>query len=98
MLSRAIVKLPSMSFALGETSVDLGEPDFDRVLQQHQAYCDALESCGLELIRLPDEEDYPDSTFVEDTALLTSSGAVLTRPGAESRRREVESIAIVVRD
>ena len=41
---------------------------------------------------------YPDSTFVEDTALLTPRGAVLTRPGAASRRDEVESIAPVVRD
>jgi dimethylargininase len=49
------------------------------------------------LIRLPAEEEYPDSTFVEDTALLTPRGAVLTRPGAESRRGEVESIEPVIR-
>ena len=95
---RAIVKLPSVTFAFGETSVDLGEPDFDRVLRQHRAYCAALKSCGVELILLPDEEDYPDSTFVEDTAVLTSRGAVLTRPGAESRRGEVDSMVPVIRD
>jgi len=96
--SKAIVKLPSATFASGETSVDLGTPDLDAALRQHRAYCDALESCGIELIRLPAEEKYPDSTFVEDTALLTPRGAVLTRSGAESRRGEVESLTPVIRD
>jgi len=98
MLSRAIVKLPSATFASGETSVDLGKPDFDKTLKQHQAYCEALESCGLDLIRLPADDKYPDSTFVEDTALMTARGAVLTRPGASSRLAEVGSIAPVVRE
>jgi dimethylargininase len=98
LITKAILKRPSATFASGETSVALGEPDFERVLQQHEAYCDVLESCGIELIRLPAEERYPDSTFVEDTALVTARGAVLTRPGAESRRGEVESIATVVRE
>ena len=98
MFTRAIVRQPCVSFASGETSVELGEPDFDRALQQHCAYCEALESCGLELIELPPDNDHPDSTFVEDTALLTARGAVLTRPGADSRRGEVESIAPVVHE
>jgi len=87
-----------LNFASGETSVDLGKPDLEVVLRQHQAYCEALESCGLKLICLPAEDQYPDSTFVEDTALLTERGAVLTRPGATSRIDEVESIAPVIRD
>jgi dimethylargininase len=47
---------------------------------------------------LPPDDKHPDSTFVEDTAILTSRGAVLTRPGAESRRGEVESIVPVVHE
>lgn len=97
MFSRAIVKDPCASFASGLTTIDLGKPDQEIVLRQHQAYCAALESCGLELIRLSPDNKYPDSTFVEDTALLTDRGAVLTRPGDVSRRGEVESIAPVVR-
>ncbi|HKG60425.1 MAG TPA: arginine deiminase family protein [Pyrinomonadaceae bacterium] len=97
MFSKAIVKEPCANFAAGLTNADLGNPDPKIVLRQHQAYCEALESCGLELIRLPRVDEYPDSTFVEDTALLTGRGAVLTRPGADSRRGEVESIAPVVR-
>ena len=97
MFTKAVVKEPCANFAAGLTTTGLGNPDPEIVLRQHQAYCDALESCSLELIRLPPDDQYPDSTFVEDTALLTDRGAVLTRPGAESRRGEVESIATVVR-
>jgi len=96
--TKAIVRIPCANFALGLTTVDLGQPEIDKALRQHQAYCEALESCGLELIRLPPDEQHPDSTFVEDTALLTPRGAVLTRPGDASRRGEVESIAPVVSD
>lgn len=98
MFTRAIVKEPCASFASGLTTIDLGNPDQEIVVRQHQAYCEALESCGLELIRLAPDDRYPDSTFVEDTALLTERGAVLTRPGADSRRGEVENMAPVVRE
>jgi len=96
--TRAIVKEPCESFANGLTSVDLGKPDLEVVLRQHRAYCDALESCGLELIRLPPDAQHPDSTFVEDMAVLTPRGAVVTWPGARSRLGEVESIAQVVEE
>jgi dimethylargininase len=96
--TRAIVKEPCANFANGLTSVDLGKPELEVVLRQHRAYCDALESCGLELIRLPPDAQHPDSTFVEDMAVLTSRGAVLTSPGASSRLGEVESIAEVVEE
>ena len=98
MFTKAIVRSPCANFASGLTSVDLGTPDVERALRQHDAYCEALESCGLDVIRLPADAQCPDSTFVEDTALLTARGAVLTRPGADSRRAEVESIAPVVRE
>jgi dimethylargininase len=94
--TRAIVKRPAVTFASGETTAELGKPNFDVALRQYERYCEALESCGLELIRLAPDDKYPDSTFVEDTALLTARGAVLTRPGAESRRGEVETMAPVV--
>ena len=96
MFTRAIVKQPCSRFASGLTTAKLGKPDLELVLRQHQAYCDALESCGLELIRLPPDDKYPDSTFVEDMAVLTPRGAVITWPGAGSRMGEVLSIADVV--
>jgi dimethylargininase len=98
MFTKAIVRPPGDSFASGLTSVDLGAPVLELALQQHEAYCRALEDCGLSLTRLEPDERYPDSTFVEDTAVLTERGAVITRPGATSRRGETEEIERVLRE
>ena len=96
MFTRAIVRPPGSRFASGLTTVDLGKPDFAKALQQHERYCDALKSCGLSLLSLPSDDHYPDSTFVEDTAVLTERCAVVTFPGADSRRGEIESIRTVL--
>ena len=96
MLSRAIVRPPGSTFAKGLTSVRLGVPDFARALEQHEAYCAALQQCGMTLTRLEPDEQYPDSTFLEDTAVITERGAVLTRPGAASRIGEVARIGEVL--
>ena len=60
---------------------------------QHASYCELLERLGCEVVRLPEEPELPDSVFVEDTALVFPELAVLTRPGASSRRPEVDTIA-----
>jgi dimethylargininase len=96
MFTRAIVRAPASNYADGLTRVDLGAPDYERALRQHAAYCAALERCGLELTQLEADESYPDSTFVEDTAVVVPSGAIITRPGADSRGGEVESIKEVL--
>jgi dimethylargininase len=93
---RAIVRKPSANFAEGLTRFALGAPDYARALEQHEAYCAALEQRGLTLTGLETDERYPDSTFVEDTAVLTEHCAILTRPGAPSRDGEVESIKNVL--
>lgn len=84
---------PAPNFALGLTSVNLGVPDYAQALDQHHAYCDALTQSGLQVIKLPADDRYPDSTFVEDTAVVTERGAIITRPGATSRAGEVDSIS-----
>ena len=66
-------------------------------LAQHARYCAALESCGVLLTRLAADADFPDSTFVEDTAIVTGEFAVLTRPGAVSRAGEVARIEPTLR-
>lgn len=96
MFTKAIVRPPCANFTLGLTSVDLGAPVFERALQQHAAYCRTLEACGLNVIRLAPDERYPDSTFVEDTAVLTERGAIVARPGAASRRSETDEIERVI--
>jgi dimethylargininase len=93
---RAIVRPPSRTFADGLTSSKLGPPDLDKALQQHATYCAALERCGLEVTHLPADDAFPDSTFVEDPAIVTPKLAILTRPGAPSRQGEVASIAAVL--
>jgi len=97
LFKNAIVRKPASNFADGLTTVDLGVPQFGKVLRQHADYCAALEECGLKLTWLEPDPDYPDSTFVEDTAVLTPHGAMLTRPGAASRLGEVTAIAETVR-
>lgn len=87
--SRAIARVPGNNFENGITSSTLGKPDLKKVNIQHRAYLGALESCGLSVTLLNADENYPDSTFVEDTAVMTSKCAILTRPGAQSRRDEV---------
>ncbi len=90
---RAIVRAPAPNFADGLTTVDLGTPDVAKALAQHEAYCRALAELGLALTRLPADPRFPDSTFVEDAAVLTPRGAILARPGAPSREGEVAGIA-----
>lgn len=67
--------------------------DVDRARRQHAVYESLLERLGCTLVRLPEEPDLPDSVFVEDVAVILKELAVLTRPGAPSRRPEVASVA-----
>jgi dimethylargininase len=69
----------------------------ERALAQHAAYCDALRACGVELTELPADEQYPDGTFVEDTALVAERVAVVTRPGAPTRAGEVGAVVAALR-
>ncbi len=98
MFTKAIVRPPAPNFAEGLTTADLGDPIYERALAQHETYCLALEQCGLKLIRLEADPLYPDSTFVEDAAVLTPRGAILTRPGAPNRAGEVTNIKEVLAD
>lgn len=95
MFTRSIVCPPSENFAQGLTTSDLGLPDYESALAQHRLYCEALEDCGLTLTILAADAAHPDSTFVEDTAILVEPvkgnnnfHAIITRPGALSRRDE----------
>ncbi len=97
MFRYAMVRPPSANFAAGLTCADLGQPDFARALDQHARYCATLAQCGLALTHLPSDADFPDSTFVEDTAIVTQRFAILTRPGAESRAGEVARIEPTLR-
>lgn len=91
-LRRAIVRTPSENLGEGLTTAALGLPDPARALEQHARYVEALRRAGLEVTVLPPDPSHPDATFVEDAAIATPKGAILCRPGAESRRGEVVAI------
>jgi dimethylargininase len=67
--------------------------DVERARRQHEAYERALAELGCEARRLPAGPDMPDSVFIEDTAVVVDELAVITRPGAASRRGEVRAVA-----
>jgi dimethylargininase len=89
--ARAIVRPISRSYAecLREVPVAI---DVARARAQHDGYVAALRDAGIEVEVLPELADAPDAVFVEDTAVLLERLAVITRPGAESRRVEHEAI------
>jgi dimethylargininase len=91
LFKQAIVRQPSKNFAEGLTTFQGPPPNYEKTLEQHEAYCAALQKCGLELTRLDPDPIHPDSTFVEDVAVLTPNAAILARPGAKSRAGEVEN-------
>ena len=94
----AIVRLPSANVVNGLRAEDRGSPSFDRVLAEHRAYVAALEAAGVTVQVLEALEDFPDSIFVEDPALVFTEGAILLHPGAPSRAGETALIEPVLRD
>jgi dimethylargininase len=64
--------------------------------EQHAAYESCLASLGCEIRRVPADDRYPDAVFIEDTAIVLDELAVMTRPGAESRRGELEAVEAVL--
>jgi dimethylargininase len=74
------------------THIERTPIDIDVARAQHHAYVNALRELGCEVIELPAEPDLPDSVFVEDAAFVLPEVAVITRPGADSRKPETISI------
>ncbi len=70
--------------------------DLERARAQHRAYEQALAGLGCRVERLPAEPELPDAVFVEDTAVVVDEVAVITRPGAGSRRPETSSMAVAL--
>jgi dimethylargininase len=94
----AIVRPPSPRFteALGQApgvTIDLA-----LALAQHAAYVGALGELGLEIVALAPLADFADACFVEDTAIVFGDAALVTRPGAPSRRGEEETVARALGD
>ena len=93
----AITRAVSPRIADCELSYIQRQPiDYARAAAQHEGYERLLASHGCQIVHVPAAPDMPDSVFVEDTAVVLDDVAIITRPGAQSRRSEVESVAEVL--
>lgn len=96
--THAITRQPGRSIVDGLRAVDIGAPNHALFLQHHADYVKALESTGAKVTILPALEEFPDSVFVEDAALCLPQGAILMRPGTDSRLGEAATMAPVLAD
>src|SRR5690348_11892272 len=87
--THAIVREPGRSVVRGISSASR-PPGYDGVVAEHRAYVAALRGAGLTVDVLPPLEEFPDSVFVEDPALVFPEGAILLRPGVASRLGEAQ--------
>lgn len=95
----ALVRRPGRRLAEGIVTYTERRPvDADLAARQHLAYTTALSAAGLSIRAVPSSEDLPDAVFIEDTVVVCGDLAVLTRPGARSRRPEIEATERVLRD
>lgn len=93
MFKNCIVRKPCKAMVEGITSApELGKPDYELALKQHAAYIEALKKTGVTVTVLEADENFPDSCFVEDPAVITKNCAIITSPGAGSRNGEKEII------
>ena len=92
MYTQAITRKPGRHFDQGLTTSDIGKPCYDTLLQQHDHYVRTLRDIGLSVIVLEALPGYPDAYFVEDTAVITPEVAIITNPGAKTRKGEIISM------
>ena len=103
---KALVRPTSRKLAEGQlTHIERVPVDIDLAERQWADYCDTLDTWGFETIRVAGDDALPDSVFVEDAVVMfpsTGSGraafAVLTSPGAESRRAETDAVGATLRE
>jgi dimethylargininase len=94
----AITHLPSPKLDDGQRTHIAREPiDYDLALGQHAAYCRMLRECGSDVITLDVNRAMPDSTFIEDTAIVLDEVAILASMGTSARRSEPAGIELELR-
>lgn len=96
--SGALVRCPGKDLAAGLTTTTLGKPDYFLAVKQHEEYVKTLKMLDLKVTELDALTGFPDAHFVEDVAVLTPELAIITRPGAPSRRGEIITIAPTLRN
>jgi len=89
----AIVRTPGKSVVDGLRTNSGPAPVFEAIVAEHHSYVAALRSVGVQVTVLEALEQFPDSIFVEDPALVFSQAAMLLRPGAPSRMAEAQELS-----
>lgn len=90
---RVLVRMPSSRLAEGQlTHLDRVPLDEELADAQWEAYVDALEAEGFATVEVVASDDHPDSVFVEDAIVIFGGTALITSPGAESRRGETDAL------
>ena len=98
MVKHAVVRRVSKQFQYGLTSSNLGKPDYNAAIKQHSDYIEAMKKCGLNVKILEADDRFPDSTFVEDTAVVNKDFVVISNLGAPSRKGEEKDIKKVMEE
>lgn len=98
MFKQAIVRKVSKNFHLGITTANIGKPDYTTAILQHTEYIKVLKKCGLKVKILEADKKFPDSTFIEDTAVIDKDFAVITNLGAQSRKGEENEIKNIIKE
>ncbi|XP_041790525.1 N(G),N(G)-dimethylarginine dimethylaminohydrolase 1 [Chelmon rostratus] len=97
--THAIVRGVPASLAKDALRIVQADIDVVKAQREHEAYVEVLKTrLGLEVVELPADESLPDCVFVEDAAVVCGDTALITRPGAESRRRETELMKKTLKD
>lgn len=95
---RAIVREPGNRYTECISSHPLKHTiDVTLAREQHATYCRTLEELGIEVIRLPRDDEHPDSCFVEDAAVVFDKRALVCRMAKESRRGEEPGVEAILR-
>jgi len=94
--TKAITRLPGPNFADGITTANLGKPDYELAQKQHAQYCGVLSQLGVAVEVLPADPRFPDGCFVEDTAIVTERGVIITNPGDSARSGETAAIGVAL--
>lgn len=98
-MSKALVRRPSPQLAAGlVTHIERQPVDYELASRQWQGYLAALTDCGWNTIEVPAADNCPDGVFVEDAMVMFGNFAVITRPGAASRRPEIDAMPEVLAD
>ncbi|XP_029489086.1 N(G),N(G)-dimethylarginine dimethylaminohydrolase 1 [Oncorhynchus nerka] len=91
--THAVVRAIPSSLAKEALRMNVSDVDLEKAQREHEVYVGVLkQKLGLDVIELPADESLPDCVFVEDAAVVCGDTALITRPGAESRRKETATI------